>query len=244
MSTCTGDYAAAKQTYDQAFNCCTASAWNPRPSSAWPCLTAVLRQTGDWERAVTLCRQVIASSDATLHAGPWPPASSARSSPTAARPGRPPLLLESLTLARRIELGDSRGLAAAGLLTALAQVAADAGQDEAMSALSHALGETALLDGSAEQAASQFAQALVLLQGLDVPFDRSRDRTPGRRPGGWHQPGARRPWSTWSPLPHGPPAGRPAPGGTAHRQPHPPWAGGPTAASAEKRRSPRRPTAA
>ena len=30
-----------------------------------------------------------------------------------------------------------------------------------------------MLDGSVEQAASQFARALVLLQGLDVPFDRS-----------------------------------------------------------------------
>jgi DNA-binding CsgD family transcriptional regulator len=69
------------------------------------------------------------------------------------------------------ELGDGPGTRTCA--AALAQVAADAGQDEAMSALSHALGETALLDRSAEQAASQFARALVLLQGLDVPFDRS-----------------------------------------------------------------------
>jgi len=42
-----------------------------------------------------------------------------------------------------------------------------------MSALSHALGETALLDGSAEAAAAQFVRALVLLQGVDAPFDRA-----------------------------------------------------------------------
>ena len=68
------------------------------------------------------------------------------------------------------ELGDGPGTRTCA--AALAQVAAGAGNDEAMSALSHALGETALLDGSAEQAAGQFARALVLLQGLDVPFDR------------------------------------------------------------------------
>jgi DNA-binding NarL/FixJ family response regulator len=45
-----------------------------------------------------------------------------------------------------------------------------------MSALSHALGETALLDGSAEPAADQFARALGLLQGLDVPFDRAESQ--------------------------------------------------------------------
>jgi DNA-binding NarL/FixJ family response regulator len=42
-----------------------------------------------------------------------------------------------------------------------------------MSALSHALGETTLLDGSAEQAAGHFSRALMLLHGVDAPFDRS-----------------------------------------------------------------------
>ena len=46
-------------------------------------------------------------------------------------------------------------------------------QAEAMSALSHALGETALLEGSAEQAADPFARALALLEGVDPPFDRA-----------------------------------------------------------------------
>jgi DNA-binding NarL/FixJ family response regulator len=226
----TGDYAAAKQTYDQAFSFCTANALEPTAQLCLACLTAVLRQTGDWDRAVTLCRQVIASSDATLHArvvatGMLGSIFAHRGQTRRARP----LLLESLTLARRIELAsmelhaiwglaivdqtegatgsaaghcwsmverwrqtDDRHYAIAPLrwattffaelgdgpgtrtcAAALAQVAADAGQDEAMSALSHALGETALLDGSAEQAAGQFARALVLLQGLDVPFDRS-----------------------------------------------------------------------
>jgi DNA-binding NarL/FixJ family response regulator len=225
----TGDYAAAKQTYDQAFSFCTANALEPTAQLCLACLTAVLRQTGDWERAVTLCRQVIASSDATLHAravatGILGSILGHRGQTTRARP----LLLESLTLARRIELAPMDLLATWGLAivdqtegatesaaghcraiverwkqtedrhyaisplrwattflsesgdgagtrtcaAALAQIAADAGQNEAMSALSHALGETALLDGGAEQAADQFIRALVLLQGIDAPFDR------------------------------------------------------------------------
>src|SRR5207342_3134649 len=49
-------------------------------------------------------------------------------------------------------------------------------QDVAMSALSHALGETALIDGSAEQAGDQFARALVLLQAYDAPFERAESQ--------------------------------------------------------------------
>jgi DNA-binding CsgD family transcriptional regulator len=229
----TGDYPAAKEAYDEAFGFCAANAQEPTAQLCLGCLTAVLRQTGDWERAVTLGRQVIASTDATLHAravatGMLGLILGLRGQTRRARP----LLLEALTLARRIELApvellSTWGLAivdqsegatesavghcwavlerwrqtedrhyaiaplrwattffaesgdAAGTRTcaaALAQIAADAGQDEAMSALAHALGETALLDGGAEQAADQFARALALLQGLDVPFDRAESQ--------------------------------------------------------------------
>jgi DNA-binding CsgD family transcriptional regulator len=226
----TGDYTAARETYDEAFGFCTANALDPIAQLCLACLTAVLRQTGDWERAIALCRQVIDSSEATPHArtvatGMLGSILGLRGQGRRARP----LLLESLTLARRIELAamelnstwglavvdqaegatgsaaghcwsvverwrqtEDRHYAVAPLrwattffaesgdgpgartcAAALAQIAADTGQDEAMSALSHALGETALLDGSAEQAADHFARALVLLQGLEVPFDRS-----------------------------------------------------------------------
>jgi tetratricopeptide (TPR) repeat protein len=73
----TGDYPAAKEAYDEAFSFCAANAQEPTAQLCLGCLTAVLRQTGDWERAVTLGRQVIASTDATLLPGPWPPACSA-----------------------------------------------------------------------------------------------------------------------------------------------------------------------
>ena len=226
----TGDYTGAKETYDQAFDFCSANALEPTAQLCLACLTAVLRQSGDWDRAVPLCRQVIASPEANLHArtvatGMLGSILGLRGQARRARP----LLLESLTLARRIELAAMEMLSTWGLAivdqadgatesaarhcwsiverwqrsedlhyaipalrwatsffaesgdgagtracaAALARIAADAGQDEAMSALSHALGETALLDGSAEAAASQFIRALVLLQGVDAPFDRA-----------------------------------------------------------------------
>jgi tetratricopeptide (TPR) repeat protein len=101
----TGDYAAAKQTYDQAFNFCSANALEPTAQLCLACLTAVLRQSGDWDRAVTLCRRVIASDEATFHAravatGMLGSILGHRGQPRRARS----LLLESLTLARRIEL--------------------------------------------------------------------------------------------------------------------------------------------
>jgi DNA-binding NarL/FixJ family response regulator len=68
------------------------------------------------------------------------------------------------------ECGDADGArACAG---ALAQIAADAGRPEALSALAHALGETALLDGTADQAATQFERAIELLQDVGAPFER------------------------------------------------------------------------
>jgi DNA-binding NarL/FixJ family response regulator len=229
----TGDYAAAKETYDEAFSFCSTNALQPTAQLCLACLTVVLRQSGDWERAGTLCRQVIASGDATAHAsavatGVLGSILGFRGQTKRARP----LLLESLTTARRIELaalellsmwglaivdeaegnlesaagqcwsilerwkhtedrhyvvsplrwattlfaeaGDSGG--ARTCAAALAEIVTDSGQNETMSALSHALGETALLDGGAEQAVGHFARALVLLEGVDAPFDRAESQ--------------------------------------------------------------------
>jgi DNA-binding NarL/FixJ family response regulator len=225
-----GDYSAAKETYDEAFNFCATNALEPTAQLCRACLTAVLRQSGDWDRAVTLCRQVIASSETTLHGravatGMLGSILGLRGQAKRARP----LLHEALTLARRIELaamellstwglavvdqvegatesaaghcwsilerwkqtedrhyvisllrwattffaesGDAAG--ARSCAAALARVAEDVGHNEAMSALSHALGETALLDGAAEQAAGHFGRALILLHGVDAPIDRA-----------------------------------------------------------------------
>jgi len=225
-----GDYPAAKETYDTAASFCATNALEPTAQLCLACLTAVLRQCGEWDRAATLCRQVIASPEATVHArivatGMLGSILGLRGQTRRARP----LLLESLTLARRIELAAMELLATWGLAivdqadgapdaaaercrsilerwqqteerhyvipalrwaatffvesgdgagarpcaAALAQIATDTGRDEAMSALAHALGETALLDGNPEQAADQFARALALLQGVDAPFERA-----------------------------------------------------------------------
>jgi DNA-binding CsgD family transcriptional regulator len=56
----------------------------------------------------------------------------------------------------------------------LAQIAAETGNPEALGALSHALGEAALLDGEAAQAADHFSRALELLRTVDVPFERAQ----------------------------------------------------------------------
>jgi DNA-binding NarL/FixJ family response regulator len=224
-----GDYSGASATYDEAYSFCSANGLEPTAQLCLACLTAVLRQSGDWDRAAKLCRQVIGSSDASAHAravatGQLGSILGLRGQTRQARP----LLLEAATVARRIELaamellsgwglaivdsvegatqsaaghcwalldrwkqteerhfvisplrwattffaesGDASGTRACA--AALARIAADVGQDEPMSALSHALGETALIDGSVEQACDQFTRALVLLQGYDAPFER------------------------------------------------------------------------
>jgi DNA-binding CsgD family transcriptional regulator len=53
---------------------------------------------------------------------------------------------------------------------ALARIAGATGQPEALSALAHALGEMALLDGDPPQAVQQFRQALDLLRDVAVPY--------------------------------------------------------------------------
>jgi ATP/maltotriose-dependent transcriptional regulator MalT len=230
-----GDYPGAEETYQAASAYCEANALEPTAQLCMACLTAVLRQSGDWDRAATVCRQVLASADATVHAravatGMLGSILGVRGQTRRARP----LLLESASLARHIELaamelnaawghaltdqaagapasaaercrwilerwqrteerhyvvpplrwattllaeaGDGDG--ARACTAALAQIATDAGQEEAMSALSHALGELALLDGNAEQAAVQFGRALELLRGVGAPFERAES---GRR---------------------------------------------------------------
>jgi DNA-binding NarL/FixJ family response regulator len=53
---------------------------------------------------------------------------------------------------------------------ALARVASATGQPESLSALAHALGEIALLDGDPKQAMQQFDQALDLLHDVTIPY--------------------------------------------------------------------------
>ena len=67
-----------------------------------------------------------------------------------------------------------RPIDVAACANALARIAAETGNPEALAALSHALGEASLLDGDATQAADHFSRALDLLRSVDVPFERAQ----------------------------------------------------------------------
>jgi DNA-binding NarL/FixJ family response regulator len=230
-----GDYRAARETYDEAVTYCAANALDPTAQLCLACLSVVLRHTGDWDHSAAVCRQVLDSGDATLHARGA--ASGTLGMILALRGQRGParsLLLESATVARRIELLAMQLLSAWGLAVldherspadgaqrcrailedwrqteerhyaisplrwsatalaesgdgdgvracaaALSQIAADAGQDEAMSGLAHALGEAALLDGEAAEAAAQFERATALLAEVGAPFERAESQRRG-----------------------------------------------------------------
>jgi ATP/maltotriose-dependent transcriptional regulator MalT len=61
----------------------------------------------------------------------------------------------------------------------LARIATATGQAEALAALAHALGQTALTDGDPEGAASQFERAVTLLQDRPLPFERAQSLRSG-----------------------------------------------------------------
>lgn len=111
-----GDYAGAKATYLTAFDFCQAHSAADIAQICLACLTVVLRHTGEWERAMSLCREVLASADSAAHARAV--ASSMLGSLHALR-GQPrraqPLLLEAAALAGRIELAAVELYAAWGL---------------------------------------------------------------------------------------------------------------------------------
>jgi ATP/maltotriose-dependent transcriptional regulator MalT len=100
-----GDYASAGDTYDAAYSFCQANELQPTGQVCLACLALVLRQLGDWDKATTLCRQVIGSTE------PAPPARAiaaatlgsilaARGQIRRARP----LLLDSASFGRRLEI--------------------------------------------------------------------------------------------------------------------------------------------
>jgi len=70
--------------------------------------------------------------------------------------------------ARRGDLGGAHSCA-----EALARISSHTGHAEALAALAHAIGETALANGDADTAAEQLGQAVELHRGLDVPFQRA-----------------------------------------------------------------------
>jgi DNA-binding CsgD family transcriptional regulator len=57
---------------------------------------------------------------------------------------------------------------------ALARIASDSGHADALAALAHALGETALMEGDADLAVDQLTRALELHDSLEIPFERAQ----------------------------------------------------------------------
>jgi DNA-binding NarL/FixJ family response regulator len=80
-----------------------------------------------------------------------------------------PLRSATRFLAAQGEDRDARACA-----DALARIATDTGHATALSALAHALGETALLEGQTEIALEQLDRALELQERLDTPFERAQ----------------------------------------------------------------------
>ena len=77
-----------------------------------------------------------------------------------------------LRLAATLFAGEGDSAGAHACAEALASIASESGHDDALAALAHALGETALLEGEPEVAAEHFGRALALHANLDIPFER------------------------------------------------------------------------
>lgn len=230
------DYAAARQAYDNAISYCEQGEQTTLGQVCLACLGIVLRQTGEWNRARSICREIVTSDDA-----PTPVRAIAacqlgmihayRGESVRARAQ----LMEAAPPARRYELavieievawglaiiaslegavstardqfdsvvrrwkstedrhyvvpalrwgatffaGEGDEEQANACAEALSRIATETGNQEALAALAHALGESALLGGDASGAAEQFQQAVDLLKKLDVPFELAKSQVRG-----------------------------------------------------------------
>jgi DNA-binding CsgD family transcriptional regulator/tetratricopeptide (TPR) repeat protein len=224
------DYRRAIDAWTTAFDFCQTHGALAKAHLCLGCLAYVFRKTGEWERALEVCREVLSAEEVP------------RAALCAAvgevglievlqgrvRSGRPKLA-EAFALAQRTEfmimkLDSAWGLAradeaerahdsaldrcrfllelaeqgedlhypvaplrwaaslfaehgsareAAACAEILARLATLTGNIETLAALAHVLGEVALLDGDAEQAATQFGQALDLLREVELPLERA-----------------------------------------------------------------------
>ncbi len=227
----TSDYPASRDAYLTAVDFCQSRGLAPVAHVCLACLAVVLRQTGEWDRAIQLCRGILAEEEAPAPARAVAAAmvgsiqtlrgerARARgllleANAQARQLGIAPLEMDSnwsLAMAdelegayesaaercrlvrRRWEQTEDRHFAVPPLVWAttffaargaesdiracahaLAQIAAGTRSPEALAGLAHALGECALLDGDALQAARHFDQALELMNRLDVPFGRAQ----------------------------------------------------------------------
>lgn len=225
-----GDYRGARETYVEATDFCQANGASTGADLCLACLTWVLRQLGEWDRAVEICRAVLASPTGTIHTQAVAHDVLGTIELYRGRANRArPHLVSASALARQIDLfaiefdscvalarldalnGETEAavaraasamerwertdcerhysvpllrwmatlgaeLGSATLVqsctSALARIAAGAGA-EALGALAHALGETAMLERDHAGAAARFRQALALTGDLDLPMERA-----------------------------------------------------------------------
>jgi len=224
------DQGGAIDAFTTALDFCEAHGVSGRAKVCLGCLAYVLRKTGEWDRVIEICRDVISAAEAPRNArcaaiGQLGMVHALRGDTKRARP----LLAEAFALAQQtgfmiMKLDGAWGLARLDeqqaeyasaearchLLLELARGSEDSqypvpalrwattflaergtesaaaactewlggitgrtGNPEALAATAHALGEMALLNGDAEQAARHFLQALELLRELDLPLDRA-----------------------------------------------------------------------
>ena len=223
-----GQYDQARETYQTASHFCRARGEPLLAELCLACMSVVLRQTGEWDQTMRICREVLASDDGhragrMAASGMLGSIYAFRGETTQARP----FLLQSATIAHLVDVvymellntwafgyleqvdgnddaaashcrsllarwerseethyaispfrwattffaGRGAAAEARACASALSRIAADTGNVEALAGLAHALGETLLLDGEAEQAGRQFEHALLLLRDLPLPFD-------------------------------------------------------------------------
>src|SRR5581483_8856343 len=225
-----GDYRAARDVYVEAADFCRTNGAAPMGEVCLACLTMVLRQSGDWDHAADLAREVIGNSTSNAHAqavahgvlgsimlhrGRVQQARSElhNSSVLARRIGLAAMEIDSEThLARLAALGDrleearercrrvikrwrrtdaerhysisnlrwiasfAGEVADLGLLRdatdALTRIAAKPA-DEAHAAATSALAEGSMAEGDSSGAAVRFEQAITVLSGVELPFDRA-----------------------------------------------------------------------
>lgn len=125
------DYAAARDAYDAATDFCQGRGMRVMEQVCLGCLAVCLRQAGDWDRAVALCRDVIAAPEAArapraIAAGMLGSILALRGDGVRARP----LLVESIAQARHIgiaalEIDSTWGLAIVDELDGAADRAAE-----------------------------------------------------------------------------------------------------------------------
>ena len=224
------DHRGAIDAFTTAFDFCQAHGVSGRAEVCLGCLAYVLRKTGEWDRVVEICREVIAADEAPRNArcaaiGQLGLVHAMRGDTKRARAplteafalaqqtGFMIMKLESLCglarldeqqaayesaerrcrqlleFARETEDGQypvpalrwattffARRRAesdAAACTEILGAIAGRTGNPEALAATAHALGEVALLNGDAEQAARHFLRSLDLLRELELPFERA-----------------------------------------------------------------------